>query len=253
MIVYRLKSENIAYDLYLPEKSNGGVILYVPGLPGHPRKKLLGEIFAINGFTFFEMRFPGSWESDGEFTMNNCVRSIEEAYVFIQGGGGIELRRNTRREWAHDNVILLGSSFGGGVILSSHIKDPLTFALLAPITKLKHVRDSLFILPSGGDDLFHLLSKGYANVYRGLTEKDWRNFLNEKTLICPEKNIENLKNKNLLFVQGTDDDVVQSVHTAEYVKILEDACVSVKLISIQGAGHGGELEEKAVQMLIDSL
>ena len=253
MIVYRLKSKNIAYDLYLPKKNNGKAILYVPGLPGHPRRKALGEIFAANGFTFFEMRFPGSWESNGNFTMDNCVKSLEEAYVFIQRGVGIELRRNTRKEWVHDNIILLGSSFGGGVILSSHIKDPLTFVLLAPVTKLQHIKDSLFTLSSGDDDLFHLLSEGYSNVYRGLTETDWRNFLNGKTLINPEKNIDNLKNKSLLFVQGTDDDVIQSIHTTEYVKILENAGVNLKLISVQKAGHGGDLEEKAVEILVGNL
>lgn len=253
MIVYRLKSKNIVYDLYLPKENNGKAILYVPGLPGHPRKKILGEMFASNGFTFFEMRFPGSWESNGKFTMDNCVKSLEEAYAFIQGGAGVELRRDTKKEWAHDKIILLGSSLGGGVVLSSHIKDPLTFVLLASVTKLQHIKDSLFILPSGGDDLFHLLSEGYSNVYRGLTKKDWSNFLDGKTLINPEKNVDNLKNKNLLFMQGTDDDVIQSTHTAEYVKEIQDAGVNVKFISVQGAGHGGDLEEKAVQILMDNL
>lgn len=253
MIVYRLKSKNIVYDLYLPKKSNGKVILYVPGLPGHPRKKALGEILAASGFTFFEMRFPGSWESDGEFTMNNCVKSLEEAYVFIQEGAAIELRRGARKEWAHDDIILLGSSFGGGVTLSSQIKDPLTFVLLAPVTKLQNIKDSLVILPSGTDDLFHMLLEGYANVYRGLTEKDWSNFLDGKTLINPGKNIDNLKNKKLIFVQGTDDDVILSKHTVEYVEILRESQVNIKFISVKNAGHGGDLEEKAVQTLVDIL
>ncbi|OGY41593.1 MAG: hypothetical protein A2Y82_01215 [Candidatus Buchananbacteria bacterium RBG_13_36_9] len=212
MIIYRLKSKNVIYDLYLPKKDNGRVILYVPGLPGHPRKKFLGEIFAANGFTFFEMRFPGSWESYGKFTMDNCVKSMKEAYAFIQKGAGIELRKGTRKEWRHNKIIFLGSSFGGGVILSSHIKKPLTFVLLAPVTKLQHIKDSLFILPNGDDDLFYLLSAGYTNAYRKLSKKDWHNFLNGKTLINPENNIHNLKNKNLIFVQGTADDVIQSTH-----------------------------------------
>lgn len=253
MIIYRLRSENIAYDLYLPSKSNGKAVLYVPGLPGHPRKKTLGTIFAGRGFAFFEMRFPGSWESDGEFTMDNCVKSMEEACAFIREGTAVELRRNARKEWAHDDVILLGSSFGGGVILSSRMKDPLTFVLLAPVTKLQNVRDSLILLPSGTDDLFHLLSKGYANAYRGLTEWDWSDFLGGKTLINPEKNIENLKNKKLIFVQGTDDEVILSEHTAEYVAMLKDSGVDAGLISIENAGHGEDLEEKAALMLLDVL
>lgn len=253
MIIYRLRSEHVAYDLYLPNESNGKAILYVPGLPGHPRRKTLGTNFADRGFTFFEMRFPGSWESDGEFTMNNCVRSLEEAYAFIQKGATIELRRNTLKEWAHNDVIFLGGSFGGGVILSSRIQDPLTCVLLAPVTKLQNVRDSLVLLPSGVDDLFHLLSKGYANAYRGLTEVDWSDFLDGKTLISPEENIGNLKNKKLIFVQGTNDEVILSKHTVEYVAMLKGSGVDAKLISIENAGHGEDLEEKAARTLLDVL
>ena len=253
MVIYRLKSENIIYDLYLPEKSNGKTVLYVPGLPGHPRKKNLGETFTAHGFTFFEMRFPGSWESDGAFAMDNCVASLEESYAFIKTGADTELRQGVRKEWTRGKVILLGSSFGGGVILSSRIKDPLTFVLLAPVTKLQRVRDSLITLPSGEDDLFHLLSGGYANVYRGLTKKDWRNFLDGKTLINPETNLDNLKNKELLFVQGTADDVIRSEHTGEYVEALQGKGVDAKIITVSGAGHGGDLEDKAVDSLVSVL
>lgn len=253
MIVYRLKPKNITYDLYLPKKSNSKVVLYVPGLPGHPRKKILGETFATNGFTFLEMRFPGSWESDGKFTIDNCVKSLEEAYKFIQKGTGIELRRDVRKEWLHGQIIFFGSSFGGGVVLSSRIKDPLTFVLLAPVTKLQHLKDSLFTLSSGDDDLFHLLSRGYSNVYRGLTKKDWENFLNGNTLLNPENNLNNLKNKKLLFIQGTDDDVIQNTHTAQYMKELRDKQIEAKFVSVSGAGHGGDLEEKAIQTLLEIL
>lgn len=253
MIVYRLKSKNIVYDLYLPEKDNGKVVLYVPGLPGHPRRKSLGEAFANNGFTFFEMRFPGSWESDGVFTIDNCVDSLEEAYNFIQKGEGIELRRQTLKKWGHEKIIFLGSSFGGGVILSSAIKESLTFVLLAPVTKLKNIRDSLFMLPSGDDDTFNLLSGGYSNVYRGLTKQDWTNFLNEKTKINPEKNLLNLKNKDLLFVQGSRDNVIKDTDTTEYVKELEGKGIKATLLVVPNAGHGGDLEDKSVHELVKTL
>ncbi len=178
MIIYRLKSEYVAYDLYLPEKSNGKTVLYVPGLPGHPRKRTLGESFASKGFAFIEMRYIGTWESDGVFTMENCLKSLDEAYSFARGGSGTELRRGVKKVWSSENVIFMGSSFGGGVILSSHIKDPLTFVLLAPVTDIKKIKESAVILPSGDDDIYTLIANGYANVYRGLTKKDWTNFMN---------------------------------------------------------------------------
>ncbi len=249
MIIYRLKSESVVYDLYLPEESNGKVILYVPGLPGHPRKRDIGERFATNGFTFFEMRFSGSWESDGVFTMDNCMASLKEAYSFIKKGTGVELRRGMKKIWAHDEIILFGSSFGGGVILSSDIEDQLTYVLLAPVTKLKHIKDSVVLLPSGKDDLFNLLSQGYANVYRGLTELDWNNFLNGNTLINPESNLDNLINKKLLFIQGSSDKTVLPGDTESFVKELQDRGVNAKVISVDGAGHGSDLEDKSIELL----
>src|SRR5579872_2981273 len=107
MIIYRLKSANIIYDLYLPERDNGKTILYVPGLPGHPRRRTLGESFASNGFTFFEMRFMGSWERDGTFSMENCIKSLNEAYNFIKSGNSKEMRRNVSKEWSTENIIVI--------------------------------------------------------------------------------------------------------------------------------------------------
>ncbi|MCX6715768.1 MAG: prolyl oligopeptidase family serine peptidase [Candidatus Taylorbacteria bacterium] len=253
MIIYRLKSKQIIYDLYLPEKPNGKAILYVPGLPGHPRKKNLGETFSTNGFTFFEMRFPGSWESDGVFTMNNCVTSLAEAYMFIKEGAATELCREAKKEWAHNEVIIMGSSFGGGVMLSSNIPDQLTYVLLAPVTRLKDAKDSLVILPSGNDDLYNLLRQGYSNVYRGLTEKDWHDFLNGNTSINPESNLSNLKNKRLLFIQGTSDKTILMNNTADYVKTLQTEGIDAKIITISEAGHGGDLEDKSIELLLKML
>ena len=185
--------------------------------------------------------------------MDNCVNSLEEAYKFIQGGEGTELRRLTKKTWGHEKIIFLGSSFGGGIILSSTIQEPLTFVLLAPVTKLKNIRDSLFMLPSGNDDLYQMISEGYPNVYRGLTKEDWVNFLNENTKINPEKNLPNLKNKDLLFVQGSKDNVIKDTDTTEYVKELENSGIKAKLILIPDAGHGGDLEDKSVQQLVKTL
>lgn len=253
MIVYRLKSENIVYDLYLPKKESGKVILYVPGLPGHPRKKRLGEAFACKGFTFFEMRFPGSWESDGVFTMDNCVKSLTEAYAFLSNGAGFELRKDQKITWKNEKIILMGNSFGGGVVLSSQLNDPLTFVLFSPVTKLGDVKHSLVKLASGEDDLFHLLKEGYRHAYRGLVSADWRNFLDGNTLINPERNVESLKNKELIFVQGDKDGVIQSTHTAEYVRDLKDKHIDSKLLTVTGAGHGSDLEYKAFQSVVKML
>lgn len=250
MIVYRFRSKNIIYDSYLPKKQNGKVILYVPGLPGHPRKKALGEALAKKGFIFFEMRYPGSWESDGNFTFDNCVKSISKAYIFILKGRAIELRRNILRKWDTKKIILLGSSFGGGVVLSSRIRSPLQLVVLAPITNLNHLRKSLYILSTGDDDLYTLLTRGYKNVYRGLTRKDWNNFLAGKTLINPEKNIQNLKNKRLLIIQGAGDDVIMPIHTEQYVASLRDKKIDITSITIKGVSHGSTLEQAALRYLL---
>jgi len=73
-------------------------------------------------------------------------------------------------------------------------------------------------------------------VYRGLNTNDWSNFLDGKTLINPELNLANLKNKRLLFVQGTSDNVIQSEHTEEYFKLLQNNGIDAKLIKIANAG-----------------
>lgn len=57
----------------------------------------------------------------------------------------------------------------------------------------------------------------------------------------------------MIVAQVTDDDVIKSAHTAEYVKELQNAQINVNLLLIRGVGHGGDLEEKAVQTIVDNL
>jgi len=253
MTSYRVRSKFVFYDLYLPAKSNGTVVLYVPGFPSHPRKRTLGEKLAKSGYTFLEMRYQGSWESEGRFTFNNCLTSLNEAYNFAQKSIAKELRFGKNLKWKHKKIVLLPGSFGGTVALSTNIKEPLTMVLLAPLMDTSDLSPTLKKV-GNTDDLYNLVSKGYGMVYRGLTVTDWKKFITGKTKLNPKKNISNLRNKTITILQGSKDRTVTPESTRKATKWLQGN--GVKGISyhlVANAGHGSDLEDKSFNLILKAI
>ena len=66
-------------------------------------------------------------------------------------------------------------------------------------------------------------------------------------------NIDNLKNKKLIFVQGKKDTIIIHSDTDEFVQKLYVNGLDTKLITIENAGHGDDLEDKSVGKLLEIL
>lgn len=253
MFTYRIRSKKVYYDLYLPSHPTGQMIIYAPGLPGHPRKKELGEAFSAKGFAFFEMRYRGSWESEGVFTLDNCVKSLKEAYEFVNCGSASELRFGEKITWKTHAITILASSFGGAVALSTDIREAHTMLLLSPLIDISQFVPTLRPVGSA-DDLFYLLTKGYGMVYRGLTHADWKRFLAGNTLVNPLKNIDNLKNKKIVLIQGKQDFVITPEASSRSIEKLQKLGVKdIKYYVVAGAGHGTDLEKKAMVRILKFL
>lgn len=153
------------------------------------------------------------------------------------------------QRWPHRQIILLGSSFGATVILSTRFKEPLTYALLGPLTNLRSLRNSLVRVPSGEDDLYHLLKSGYAHVYRGLSQADWVDFLRGRSAVNPRVRVRFLKNKRIMLFQGTLDRVVHVRDTRSYVKRLTAKGLLAKMLLVPKAQHGADLERRSLTLL----
>ena len=253
MFGYRVRSKFNAYDLYLPPNHNGTIILFVPGLPGHPRKKDFAEKLVDRGYGFLEMRFWGSWESDGVFTIDNCLKSFLEAYNFAKKGKAKELRFGNKVVWRCRKVVVVATSFGGVVALSAPIKESYRMLLLAPLTHPRESKKSLRSV-NGSDDLFYLLTKGYRNAYRGLNKVDWSNFLSGASRLDPEKNIKYLRNKEIIIFHGTQDKVISPEESRRFIAWARTQGVKgIKYRLVRKAGHGSDLEKKGLKQIFSAL
>lgn len=253
-----IKSKTLIYEIYLPETSkasNKKGVIYCPGLPDYPHKRPYAKKWTENGFTFLELRYMGSWESNGRFSPENCLKSIQEAVDFFKKGKAKELRQGSLLQWNIKEIILLGNSFGGAVILSALpiLKDINRAILLAPLIDISLLKQGLKIIEQDTkkDELYHLLKNGFSNVYRGLSLKSWQKFLQEKSLINPFKYTHQLISKKLLFVHGNQDHVVPIKATKRFVqKLKKNGALGVELKVLPTKEHGSGLRILSMNLVI---
>ena len=248
---YRIKSGKIVYELFEPKGKNlkKGVIV-ISGLPNQPRNEDFGDTLAEQGFYVLQPRYIGSWESDGKFSLTNCIKTVLEAERLFLQGKAKECWGNKKIEWSIEKVYILSSSFGSTIVLSALPKlKSERIICLAPLTDLKKHNSDKNLKE---EDLTHLggfLKRGFANAFRGLDEKDWKEFIKGDSEANPMNYIKEIRNKKILLLHGDADDVVNISRTEDYYnKIKKDNEVEMK--RFPGIGHGKELKKGSFKEVV---
>ena len=176
-------------------RSKIGVIL-APGLPeyitkNHPFVKKINE----REFDLFVLRYPGTWESGGNFDLKSAVRGIEDVVLLAKSGEARELYGGKILKWNYSTIFLIGFSFGSLPVLLSQVKDVEKVLLFPFVNSFIHSKN-------GGEDipkLFQFIQEAYPNVYR----------FNPKSLLTEIDNIDYPKSKKQLLVfSGINDSLI---------------------------------------------
>lgn len=162
MIEYRFLNKNILCGVW-----NGGMngtVILASGLPQyidkyHPFLKTVEEL----GLTLIVPRYMGTWESSGDFSLENCVKTIEETIDFAKIGKSSEMYGNTEIHWNTSNLSVLGFSFGAlPTLLANREVDR---SVLCPFVSY----DFHYSKDGKGEyvnDTFEYLQRAYPNIYR---------------------------------------------------------------------------------------
>jgi len=188
--------KNIALHFYYSKDSvEGGVInsknvfVYFPGLP-----QMIDEDFFVNKVNkdtaFFSVYYLGSWLSGGNFTYENCKKTVELAVDFIKNKKGIKTFDNKQISWNYNNLYVVGYSFSGNPVVSAKIskKDVKSVILFAPLLflhkkeVLESMKDKKLIDNFYGFNLFYLqfLRRGYKFALRGIEKQSWNKYFSGK-------------------------------------------------------------------------
>lgn len=252
---YRFKEKEIIYELIEPPQNKNfkkGVIVF-PGLPNQPRNDDFGDNLASEGLYVLQPRYIGSWESYGQFSLNNCLKTIIEAEKFFMRGEAAECWANKNIKWNIDEIVILSSSFGSSIVLSALEKiKTKRIICLCPLTDLfKH--NSIKTEPE--QDLKVLgdfMVSGFENAFRGFNLPEWAEFIKGNSKVNPIAHTSKIKNKEILLIHGDKDDVVHFSRTQEfYNQIKNKNTAEIKIYP--GIGHGKKLRDVSLSFIVDRI
>lgn len=240
---YRVRFGEVIADLIEPstDKNLGKGIIVFQGLPKQSNSEKFGEMLAKEGFYVLQPRYIGSWESYGSFSIENCIKTVVESEEFFLKGEGIELYGEKRIYWNIDEIFIIGSSFAASIILS--IADKLrtkNFVFLGPLINLRKHNSNREIKEQNLSEFYGFLKRGFENAFRGLSEKDWKNFISGKLKVNPMKSYSLIKDKNILLIHGGRDEIVNISRTEEYYRKIRKNN-SVELRIYPHLSHGRDL------------
>lgn len=194
----RIKHREVLVGAWL--NGNCGNIIISPGLPQYIDKhhsviKRLSQM----SYNVFTPRYIGSWESDGKFSVENCIRTLDRTLELVQSGEGVEAYNDIKASWSKSlPLYIIGFSFGALPVLlyQTDIKK----IIVCPFVNIAYHTDGV-----GGEDMehtFQFLHRGYPNVYRLDVSEIMKELRNIK---YPDSG------GNLTVVAGSEDDVIPSV------------------------------------------
>ena len=126
---------------WIPDKqdSRAPCALLLHGLPSFGGLVRLGVELAYSGFPAFTFHYPGAWQKDGCFTLEDALEGVHAAIAKIQVGG-FSIKR--------EDLLLIGHSMGGTLaLLAATNHSGMPVAALAPFNFGRHIKDIEAALP----------------------------------------------------------------------------------------------------------
>lgn len=209
------------------------VVIFADGMPSAPNNKKLIEFLSSKGFWVFDPRYRGSWESDGKF----LARSPHEDILDVIDG----IHKNFISIWDYnlgdkkvfklkpDQIILVGSSFGGpAMLLASRDKRVHKTIVFSPVIDWRK---------PGRDEPIPLLAKfteqAFGMGYR-TAKNGWQKIMTGK-FYNPAIHSHEINGKNTVIVHAKDDTVVSYPASKKFA-----AETNTKLITLPRGGHLGK-------------
>jgi len=210
----KLRYNDIIAESYYLEENNGIAIVFCSGIPGISSYPEIAERYVNENFIFIQPKYLGSWESYGEFSVDNCKKTIID---FTQA----LLNKKVKTIFDKDldlnikKIYLLGHSFGASVALCSGEKlDVSGIIALAPVIDYREQGKK------GHEEnmewLYDFMIAGFENVYRSFSRKQWKNFCSSGSGLNASIYLNNLKSQKILLIHGNADTSVNCSNTEKF-------------------------------------
>jgi pimeloyl-ACP methyl ester carboxylesterase len=207
----RTRFGDIVAEFWLSKKPTGKVAILCDGAPGLRSKAELGEFLAHKGYSVFQIRYRGTWESEGEFLRHSPADDVDLAILAIQKGFK-ELWTGTTYYLDVREVVVLGASFGGAAAILATQNPLVTKAIaIAPVVDWSvETKEEPF------SEFMRQIAEGFGGAYR-CPKKNFKKLLTKK-FYNPVDWTDVLDGNKLFLLHAKDDTCVPYVPTKKLAK-----------------------------------
>jgi hypothetical protein len=207
-------------------------VILLHGFPGNQSSPLgLAEKLNTAGFNILVFNYQGSYQSEGNFSFDNCIDNVSAAFNFLADPGNqAQFNIDTSK------IVVCGYSFGGTIAIESGMYND----KISNIISIANDDHSVSLRKAAADTAYR---KGYAQFiaksfepagpFRGDLKAQMELYLQNIDRYDLVKNAEKLKTKKVLFIVGWHDKTsFLEVNTLPLYRKLQQ--LNAESISIKG-------------------
>lgn len=241
---YKYRIKGLSGEIFLPKESEHyKVAVFCNGFPGSIGEHIIIKELMELGFAVIQPQYPGVYDSDGSFTVESAVSSIESISKLVDMNGFVDIKKGKKIRLPVSISLLAGHSFGCLIAAraANILNNVLAMALFAPILGYATKPYDFGVREDGIFQLEYIL-KSRPHTYRLSDIDGWRKLFKGdlgKKIIGRDEPI----NRVLGIVGSDDSDFDVEVLQKNFDKCLNLVCDKVnktKLYIVSSVGHGKE-------------
>ena len=195
-----VKGDHICGEIYVPDSGEKVVypcVCLFHGFPGITSNDDIAQALMRRGFVVLRPYYRGAWGSEGIYSFTNA---IEDAIAVAEYAYGTE-SENFGIDREH--IYLAGHSMGGQTVLNAARKLPFVKGIVAMASF-----NMAYLFRAGREEDFRnsILPMGYI-LHAGSLEELFLNAREHYRETDLETAFEDLKDRNLLFIEGEFDEI----------------------------------------------
>lgn len=226
-----LRSNGVKLDAkFYPVNTEDKVptVILLHGFPGNQTSPLgLAEKLNSAGFNILVFNYQGSYLSEGDYSVDNCIDNVVAAYDYLA-----DPKNQNRFNIDTSKIVICGYSFGGFIAIESAMYNE----KIRNIISIGNGDHSLTIKKAAADSLFRgFIAKSFGpeGPFRGNLKAQMEMDLKNIDRYDLVKNAEKLKNKKVFFIVGwLDKTSFLEINTLPLYRKLQQ--LNAEHISIKG-------------------
>lgn len=239
-----IKFENVLMKIWynphsFSNKKPTKFLIICHGCPSHPydENPVTNQRFMQDGFVLVYPEYIGTWGSDGQCNLENAVDTVLKTIKLLRTGVAKDIKSNHLIKWNAKEIILIGGSFGGSVVLVAGAKSNYIKKIIAvsPVTDWR-THNKLDFEEEDLTRMWIIIKEGLNNYWR-VKKEDYMKLVNGKLDLNPVDYVDILKEKDTFLIHGVYDKNVNYMRSKSLHKKLKSGSGNHKIYISKQKGH----------------